>query len=69
MFRAIPAALGVSAQNQLAVNSIAVPRVQGDAVGAICRLSRDEKDTKVRLARCRCCCSFACSQSCCCGAL
>lgn len=41
VFRAIPAALGVSAEKQLHVNSITVPRVQGDAVGAICKLTRD----------------------------
>lgn len=41
VFRAIPGALGVSADLKLAVNSIVVPRAQGDAVGAICTLERD----------------------------
>jgi len=45
VFRAVPAALGVSAENKLHVNSITVPRVQGDAVGAICRLERVEGKT------------------------
>jgi hypothetical protein len=43
VFRAIPAALGVSGEKKLAVNSITVPRVQGDAVGAICRLQKEGK--------------------------
>jgi hypothetical protein len=30
VFRAIPAALGVSGEKKLAVNSITVPRVQGN---------------------------------------
>jgi UDP-sugar pyrophosphorylase len=42
VFRAIPAALGVSVEKKLEVNSITVPRVQGDAVGAICRLTREK---------------------------
>ena len=41
VFRAIPAALGVSVEKGLEVNSLTVPRVQGDAVGAICRLVRE----------------------------
>ena len=40
VFRAIPAALGVSVEKGLEVNSLTVPRVQGDAVGAICKLVR-----------------------------
>ena len=40
VFHSIPAALGVSAERSLHMNSITVPRVQGDAVGAICRLTR-----------------------------
>eukprot|EP00298_Acanthocystis_sp_HF-20_P001070 c11458_g1_i1.p1 GENE.c11458_g1_i1~~c11458_g1_i1.p1 ORF type:complete len:593 (+),score=248.73 c11458_g1_i1:805-2583(+) len=38
VFRAIPAAIGVSAKNQFAVNSLAVPRKPGEAVGGICKL-------------------------------
>ena len=41
VFRAIPAALGVSVEKGLEVNSLTVPRVQGDAVGAICKLVRE----------------------------
>ena len=42
VFRAAPAAFGVSASRGFAVNSITVPRRPGEAVGAICRL--DAKD-------------------------
>ena len=41
VFRAILAALGVSVEKGLEVNSLTVPRVQGDAVGAICKLVRE----------------------------
>ena len=41
VFRAIPAALGVSVEKGLEMNSLTVPRVQGDAVGAICKLVRE----------------------------
>ena len=37
-FHALPAALGVSIKHQLLMNSLAVPRNCGDAVGAICAL-------------------------------
>ena len=39
-FRAIPAALGVSERNGLAMNSLTVPRYAGEPAGAICRLVR-----------------------------
>ncbi|KAK9786668.1 hypothetical protein WJX73_000832 [Symbiochloris irregularis] len=39
VFRAIPAALGVSAQQNLDVNSIAVPRAAKEAIGGIARLT------------------------------
>ena len=39
MFRALPAALGVSVANDFDVNSLAVPRVAGEAIGAITRLT------------------------------
>jgi len=38
VFRALPAAIGVSISKHLAVNSLAVPRRPGEAVGAICKL-------------------------------
>lgn len=38
VFRAFPAAIGVSANQKLAVNSLTVPRRPGEAVGAICKL-------------------------------
>lgn len=41
VFHSIVAALGVSAERQLHMNSITVPRAQGDAVGAICTLTRE----------------------------
>jgi UDP-sugar pyrophosphorylase len=43
VFHALVAALGVSQEKQLEVNSVTVPRVQGDAVGAICKLERTGK--------------------------
>ena len=42
VFHAIVPALGVSAERQLHMNSITVPRAQGDAVGAICTLIREK---------------------------
>ncbi|XXQ39996.1 UTP-monosaccharide-1-phosphate uridylyltransferase [Plasmodiophora brassicae] len=42
VFRAFPAALGVSVKKQFEVNSITVPRKPGEAVGAICRLNSHE---------------------------
>ncbi len=41
VFHAIVPALGVSAEKKLHMNSITVPRAQGDAVGAICTLQRE----------------------------
>jgi len=38
VFRAVPAAIGVSASNSFHVNSLTVPRAPGEAVGGICRL-------------------------------
>jgi len=40
-FKAIPAALGVSIRNDLAMNSLTVPRAPGEAAGAICKLVRE----------------------------
>ena len=37
-FRAIPAALGVSAKNQFEVNTLTVPRRAREAVGGMCAL-------------------------------
>jgi hypothetical protein len=42
VFHSIVPALGVSAERKLHMNSITVPRAQGDAVGAICTLIRDK---------------------------
>jgi UDP-sugar pyrophosphorylase len=42
VFRAIPAAVGVSKEKNLHMNSLTVPRAQGDAVGAICTLTREK---------------------------
>jgi UDP-sugar pyrophosphorylase len=42
VFHSIVAALGVSAERKLHMNSITVPRAQGDAVGAICTLTREK---------------------------
>ncbi|KAI5068323.1 hypothetical protein GOP47_0016668 [Adiantum capillus-veneris] len=41
LFKAIPAALGVSAQKNLDVNSLAVPRKAKEAIGGICRLTHE----------------------------
>ena len=40
VFRAVPAALGVSVKNGFAVNSVTVPRKPGEAVGGICKLNK-----------------------------
>ena len=42
VFRAIPAALALSAREGYAVNSIAVPRKAKEAIGAICKLERQD---------------------------
>ncbi len=42
VFRAVVAALGVSAARGFDVNSIAVPRRPGEPVGSICRLTRED---------------------------
>jgi len=36
--KTLPSALGVSRKNNWEMNSIAVPRMPGEAMGAICRL-------------------------------
>lgn len=41
-FLVTPAALGVSEERKMAVNSITIPRKAGEAVGAITRLVRDD---------------------------
>lgn len=46
VFRAIPAALGVSATLNMAVNSLTVSRKPGEAVGAIMRLEKKSGDAK-----------------------
>jgi UDP-sugar pyrophosphorylase len=46
VFRAAPAAIGVSAERNLAVNSLTVPRKPGEAVGAICRLEGENGKCK-----------------------
>ena len=38
VFRSVPAALGVSAKNNFALNSLTVPRKPGEPVGGICKL-------------------------------
>jgi UDP-sugar pyrophosphorylase len=43
VFKAVPAMLGASAQNKFEVNSLTIPRVPGEAVGAICRLESKTK--------------------------
>jgi UDP-sugar pyrophosphorylase len=42
VFRAIPAALGVSKKNDFEVNSLTVPRKPGEAVGGICKLTKTD---------------------------
>jgi UDP-sugar pyrophosphorylase len=42
--KAIPSILGVSRENNWQMNSVCVPRVPGEAMGAICRLV-DESDS------------------------
>jgi len=41
VFRAIPAAIGVSAEHEFEVNSMTVPRRPGEAVGGICCLKNE----------------------------
>jgi UDP-sugar pyrophosphorylase len=41
VFRSYPAVLGVSKKYNLEVNSLAIPRKPGEAVGAICKLSHE----------------------------
>lgn len=38
VFRAVPAFIGVSVTHKFEVNSLAVPRKPGEAVGGICKL-------------------------------
>eukprot|EP00924_Labyrinthula_sp_SR-Ha-C_P004110 augustus_masked-scaffold_3-processed-gene-14.12-mRNA-1 protein AED:0.00 eAED:0.00 QI:51/1/1/1/0/0.5/2/645/596 len=42
VFRAIPAALGVSAHNEFAMNSLSVSRKPGEPAGAICKLTKKD---------------------------
>ncbi len=50
MFRVIPSALGYSATENFALNSITVPRKPGDAVGGICTLTKEEGDEETKQA-------------------
>jgi len=43
VFRGLPAALGVSKENQFAMNMLTVPRVPGQAMGAITKLQKEER--------------------------
>jgi len=45
VFKSIPAVLGLSKQNNFEVNSIVVPRKPGEAVGAICTLTKENERT------------------------
>ncbi|XP_073035938.1 UDP-sugar pyrophosphorylase-like [Primulina eburnea] len=47
LFKAIPAALGVSATNEYHVNSLAVPRKAKEAIGGITRLTHQDGRTMV----------------------
>lgn len=47
LFKAIPAALGVSATNQYQVNSLAVPRKAKEAIGGIAKLTHADGRTMV----------------------
>lgn len=49
VFRALPAALGVSVHKKLSVNSFTVPRRPGEAVGAICRLEGKENHMTINV--------------------
>jgi UDP-sugar pyrophosphorylase len=49
VFRALPAAIGVSVSKNLAVNSLAVPRKPGEAVGAICKLEGEKKSITINV--------------------
>jgi len=51
VFHSIVPALGVSAERKLHMNSITVPRAQGDAVGAICTLIRDKPLDDAQIAK------------------
>ncbi len=42
IFKALPSAVGVSSVNNFIVNSVTVPRIPGEAVGAICKLTHTE---------------------------
>jgi UDP-sugar pyrophosphorylase len=44
--KAIPSILGVSRKNNWQMNSVCVPRVPGEAMGAICRLVDESDSTK-----------------------
>lgn len=49
VFRALPAAIGVSVSKNLAVNSLTVPRKPGEAVGAICKLEGATKSMTINV--------------------
>eukprot|EP01017_Pseudomicrothorax_dubius_P045185 TRINITY_DN7778_c0_g1_i3.p1 TRINITY_DN7778_c0_g1~~TRINITY_DN7778_c0_g1_i3.p1 ORF type:complete len:422 (+),score=149.67 TRINITY_DN7778_c0_g1_i3:49-1266(+) len=42
VFRCLPAFLGVSQRNNFEVNSLAIPRKPGEAVGALCKLTKKD---------------------------
>lgn len=43
VFRALPSVLAISKTKNLEVNSITAPRKPGEAVGAICKLTKGEE--------------------------
>ena len=56
LFKAIPAALGVSATKEYHVNSLAVPRKAKEAIGGITKLTHADGtcyiNTKIRIMFC-----------------
>lgn len=49
VFRAVPAAIGISITKGLAVNSLTVPRRPGEAVGAICKLEGPHRSMTINV--------------------
>uniref|UniRef100_A0A6S8CKX9 UTP-monosaccharide-1-phosphate uridylyltransferase n=1 Tax=Aplanochytrium stocchinoi TaxID=215587 RepID=A0A6S8CKX9_9STRA len=49
VFRALPAAIGVSKTGNYDVNSLTVPRKPGEAVGGICKLTNKEKGIQMTI--------------------
>ena len=44
--KVIPSILGVSKENNWKMNSVCVPRMPGEAIGAICRLVHETEENK-----------------------